>query len=95
MPAVVTREMGLTHAEFFRTLPSALEGLHFRIGDAAVDVCDSERRLTIRLAPEGQRRLAALRLPVTQVTFLFDGYSETEQATFLRHFERRFQRGGG
>jgi hypothetical protein len=95
MSAVVTRDMGLTHAEFFRTLPGVLAGLRFQRQEATVEVFDADRHLTIHLAPEGQRRLAALRLPVTRVTFVFRGYAEAERAAFLQHFERRFQRGGG
>jgi hypothetical protein len=95
MITVVIREMGLSHAEFFRTLARALAGWRFKIQSNTVVVFEQERCLKITLAPEQERRIAMLRLPVTQVTFTFHGYSDAQSNTFLRHFERYFQRGGG
>ncbi|MEZ5583916.1 MAG: hypothetical protein R3F37_15315 [Candidatus Competibacteraceae bacterium] len=91
----ITREMGLTHAEFFRTLTRALAGWRFEIQGSTVQIFEQERRLTIALAPEQERRIALLRLPVTRVTFTFHDYSDAQRNAFLRHFERYFQRGGG
>lgn len=95
MTAVFTREMGVTHSDFLRTLPKALGEIPFYITGATVTVQDGPRRLTIRLGPEQERRIAMLRLPATQVHFEFLDYREVEIATFMRRFERCFQRGGG
>jgi len=95
MTSVVTREMGLTHAEFFRTLVRAFAGWRFEIQGTTVHIFEQERRLTITLAPEQERRIALLKLPVTQITFNFHEYSDVQRSTFLRHFDRYFHRGGG
>ncbi|MEE4379512.1 MAG: hypothetical protein V2J55_18660 [Candidatus Competibacteraceae bacterium] len=95
MTSVVTREMGLTHAEFFRTLARAFAGWRFEIQGTTVTIFEQERLLEITLAPEQERRIALLRLPVTQVKFTFHDYSDGQRSAFLRHFDRYFQRGGG
>ncbi|NJN45509.1 MAG: hypothetical protein HC808_02340 [Candidatus Competibacteraceae bacterium] len=95
LAAVVTREMGLTHGDFFRSLTRALAGWRFEIQGTTVHIFESGRRLTITLAPEQERRIALLRIPVTQVTFTFYDYSNAQRSDFLRHFDRYFQRGGG
>lgn len=95
MTSVITRELGLTHADFFRTLPKALAGKSFQVDGTAITLEENQRRVTICLAPEGERRIGRLRLPVTRVTFAFEGFAEPEIGTFMSHFERHFQRGGG
>lgn len=92
---LLKREMGLTHADFFRLLPQVLAGQCWRRSGATVIVTEGRRRLTIQLAPEAERRMASLRLPVTQVNLAFDGYTEQDSAAFLARLERYFQRGGG
>ena len=96
-PAVVrfSRDMGLTHNDFFRTLPTALPNLPYTVHGHDVIVADDTRRLTISLAPEGRRRIAALSLPTTQVHFTFSGYSPEDIDRFMARFDRAFQRGGG
>ena len=92
---VLNREMGLTHADFFRLLPQVLAGRCWRRSGATVTVTEGSRRLTIQLAPEAERRMASLRLPVTRVSLAFDGYTEQDSAAFIARLERYFQRGGG
>ena len=87
--------MGLTYADFFRLLPQVLAGRCWRRNDATVSVTEGSRRLTIQLAPETERRMASLRLPVTRVSLAFDGYTEQDSAAFIARLERYFQRGGG
>lgn len=88
-------EMGLTHAEFFRTLPAALDGRPYRIEDAIVSIDDQGRTVTIRLAPESVRRIALLQVPVTRVEFVFDGHQPEQIESFMSRFARYYQRGGG
>ena len=91
-----SRDMGLTHADFWRYLPAAVgEHRWKRISDTAVKVYIGEGRLLIDLGPEGERRIANIRLPRTIITFLFHEVSAQEQAEFLTYFDLRFQRGGG
>ena len=87
--------MGLTHSDFFRTLPAALSALPYTVQGHDVIVNDDTRRLVISLSPEGRRRIAALSLPITQVHFTFSGYSQQDIDRFMARFDRAFQRGGG
>ena len=89
------REMGLSHAEFLRSLPAAMGDQSFSVVDSTVTVEAGQKRLRISLAPPQERRIGLLRLPVTWVTFEFDGYAESEVEVFMENFERHFQRGGG
>jgi sulfur carrier protein ThiS len=92
---VITKEMGITHGDFFRILPQALDGAPFKkTGNRAV-VEDKEKRLDVSLGPERTRQFAGLKVPATDVTLAFTGYDKTEIATALRLFERSFQKGGG
>lgn len=92
---VITREMGLTHKEFFRTLPKVLDGQRYQIADSMITVAEPPRRLTIHLGPEGERRIAMLRLPTTAVSLRFVDYTEAEIDEFMTRFGRYYQRGGG
>ena len=96
-PAIVrfSRDMGITHSEFFRTLPAALATLPYTVQGHDVVISDDTRRLVITLSPEGRRRIAALSLPTTQVHFTFSGYSSQDIERFMSRFDRAFQRGGG
>ena len=96
-PAVVrfSRDMGITHSEFFRTLPAALASTPYTVQGHDVIISDSTRHLVISLSPEGRRRIAALSLPTTQVHFTFSGYSPQDIDRFMVRFDRAFQRGGG
>lgn len=96
-PAVVrfSRDMGITHHEFFRTLPAALRPTPYTVQGHDVIVNDDTRHLVITLSPEGRRRIAALSLPTTQVHFTFSGYSPQDVDCFMARFDRAFQRGGG
>lgn len=87
--------MGISHAEFFRTLPSAIEPGSFHTADGTVWIETPRGTLQIRLSPQGERRIAALRLPVTVVELSFPGWTKNGVETFLKHFDRCFQRGGG
>ena len=96
-PAIVrfSRDMGITHRDFFRTLPAALAATPYIVRGRDVIVNDDARRLVISLSPEGRRRIAALSLPTTQVHFTFSGYSSQDVDRFMARFDRAFQRGGG
>ena len=90
-----SRDMGITHREFFRTLPAALAAMPYTVQGHDVVIDDDTRRLVITLSPESRRRLAALSLPTTQVHFSFSGYSPQDIERFMARFDRAFQRGGG
>lgn len=94
-PAVFSRELGLTHAEFLRFLPPAIAHRPFTVAGDRVRVEDGHRSLTIELGPQHYRRIASLRLPYVEARFVFDGYTGGERRAFMARFERCFQRGGG
>ena len=87
--------MGITHSDFFRTLPAALPATPYTVQGSDVIITEDTRRLVISLSPEGRRRIAALFLPMTQVRFSFSGYSQGEIEEFMGRFDRAFHRGGG
>jgi hypothetical protein len=94
-PLIVEKEMAITHAEFFRVIRRALAGRSSVIEGNRVRIEDGGGRLDITLAPEGERRIALVALPVTSVTLVFTGYGKTAAAEALARFDRWFQRGGG
>jgi hypothetical protein len=87
--------MGLTHVEFMRSLPAAVEGMDCRVDGPRIEIADAGRRIEILLGPEQERRLGSLALPQTQVNLSFEGFSEEQRKDFLRRFDLAFQRGGG
>lgn len=94
-PITVEKEMAVTHADFFRTLPRALGTNGFKKSGDKVVLEDGEMRLEIALGPEGERKIAQLSVPATQVTLTFSGYTDTAAADALKLFDRMFQKGGG
>jgi hypothetical protein len=89
------RELGLTHAEFFRFLPPAISPHRFTVEENTVRIADGDRTVTIELGPQQRRSIASLRLPYLEASFTFLGFSAEERAAFMARFERYFQRGGG
>lgn len=95
MPELFEREMGLTHAEFFRTLPSAV-GLHpYEVAGQQVRVKLPDGELSISLGKEQVRKIASITLPYTCISFRFSGVNDEERTKFLKYFDSRYQRGGG
>jgi len=90
-----TRELGLTHGEFYRSLPPALGARDYTVTENRVHVDEGMRKVTIELGPQRYRSIASLRLPYTEVLFTFEGFAPSERADFMARFERYFQRGGG
>ena len=92
---VVEKEMAITHADFLRTLPRALDGREHTVDGNRMVVEDGRRRLEITLSETTERRIAQLTLPVTRVRLEYRGYTEVEAAAAVALFDRAFQRGGG
>lgn len=90
-----TRELGLTHAEFYRSLPAAIAHRAHTVEDDRVRIDDGTRTVTIELGPQRHRSIASLRLPYLEARFTFEGFSTPERQKFMERFERYFQRGGG
>jgi hypothetical protein len=90
-----TRELGLTHAEFHRSLPPAIAHRPYAVDGDRVRIDDGARSVTIELGPQRYRAIASLRIPYLEARFTFSGFSVPERDAFMTRFERYFQRGGG
>ncbi len=96
LPAIAySREMGLTHADFWRLLPRAMGDHPYTINGNVVCATLDGGELEIVLGQPEVRSIALLRLPYSAVTFTFTGVEEVQQQAFKAHFDLRFQRGGG
>jgi hypothetical protein len=90
-----SREMGLTHADFWRLLPRAMGENPYSIQGNTVRAAIEQGTLEIVIGPAQERRIALLRLPYAEVSFTFLGVTEQQQQAFKAQFDLHFQRGGG
>jgi len=91
----IEKMMAITHADFFRSLPNAMQGEDFFIDGGRVIVGDETQGYRIEIGPEGERRIALLAIPATPVTLSFFGYDEAARREVLARFDKAFQRAGG
>ena len=91
----LTREMSITHKDFFRLLPRAVNGVPVTRRDNQAHIATEAGRVKITLAPESIRKLGLMEFPVTGITIEFNGFSAAEQAAFLSRFDLAYQKGGG
>lgn len=92
---VVEKEMGITHSDFFRTIPRALGSEDYTRSTNGVVLETDGRRLEIVVGPEGERRIALMVIPRTQVTMTFSGYEDAEIKAAVKRFDMMFKKGGG
>lgn len=90
-----SRELGLTHREFLRALPGALGHGRYSVHPGRITVQDRHGEVVLRLEPERERAVGALRLPVTRVEFTFAGHTPQQLRAFMDRFELYLHRGGG
>ena len=90
-----SREMGLTHGDFWRILPRAMGEHRYEVQDNVVLATVHAGSLKITLGPTLERRIALMCIPYSEVSFHFSEVSEEQQQAFKVHFDLRFQRGGG
>ena len=98
MPADVTisREMGLTYAEFFRSLSHLPFGWVYETYSDGADLQYAKGTIQISLGPQCERRLSALvKIPFIEVIFKYVDLSESEIRSFQSRFDLTFHRGGG
>ncbi len=91
----LTRKMSITHREFFRLLPRAVDNAPVSRQNGRVIVYANEGRVAIFLAAETLRKLAMLELPVTEITLEFTDFTDAAREAFLARFDLAFQKGGG
>ena len=90
-----SREMGLTHDDFWRLLPRAMGDHTFERRGDEVHARIHDGELLIHLGPTQQRQIALLNIPYSVVSFRFENVSKEQQMAFKTYFDLRFQRGGG
>jgi len=90
-----TKEFGLTHAEFFRSLPSAIENHPYRVEGQRVIMEYGERSVEIKLGVQQIRKIALLEIPYTNLSFTFKGFEQQDMDAFMLRFNLYFRRGGG
>ena len=90
-----SRDMTITHRDFFRLLPRALGGLDYEQNANTISVRQDEKEVLIRISEQGVRQIALLKLPRTQVEIELLGFSDDEAKRFLSRFDLAYQKGGG
>jgi len=95
MTTTVSRDMGMTHGDFFRTFPAVAGNQPWQSGDNQVKLELDEGWVTIRLGPVGVRKIGLLTLPVTRLEFEFTNQTQEQIAIFMARFDLSFRRGGG
>lgn len=91
----VERVMSITRAEFMRLLPLTTDVYAPLPSDGScIRVADQGRAISISLREEPDASMASLRLPRLHVRIEFPADTALQQS-FMRRFDRTFQRGGG
>lgn len=88
-------DMGVTHNDFFRLLPSAMGDHQYQVNGNQVRAQVHSGTVKITIGPQQERRIALMRIPYATVHFQFRGVTESQQQAFKAYFDLRFQRGGG
>ena len=94
-PVRIAKEMGISHAEFFRVLPRLLDGLEAETEGNRVRIREDGRSVEIVLGLEQVRSLGLVKLPYTNVELVFHDFDEARRQAFIAEFELQFFRGGG
>jgi len=93
---IVSKEMGITHKEFYAEMPRLLNGTSYQHNKDTITFQFNHKNIEIMLAPEGIRQLSqSIRLPITFVTFHFFDFTDDEMDDFIKHFNLIFMKGGG
>ena len=88
-------EMQCTHAEFLRELPFACGNNPYEVIGERVIVHEKDRDIEIRTREEPVRHLGSLNLPMEEVTFKFNDFTEEEANRFMEDFRIHVLRLGG
>jgi len=89
------REMTITHREFLRLLPKALNGLSYQKDENQILIKDGDGLICIKLSAESIRKIASLTLPMTFVHIELQGFAESAAQRFMSRFDLAYQKGGG
>ena len=91
----VRKDMGLSHKEFFASLSTLAREFSCCVSDTGAILEYDKGQIHIALAPETKRKIGAVTLPRTWVSFEFRNLSKSQRLFFLERFNLAFQRGGG
>lgn len=91
----IENEMGYTHADFFRLLPSAMGANPYEINGLEVNCTLPSGTLKITLGEELERRLVLVVMPYIHVTFEYKNVSDADRERFIKYFDLRFMKGLG
>jgi hypothetical protein len=95
-PIIVVKEMGITHADFYGSLPGLLNDIPYQQNEDTIAFKFYDKDMEIQLEPEGVREVTrSMRLPVTLVNLRFFDFSKEEVAGFIKLFNLKFMKGGG
>ena len=92
---VLKRDMGSSHAEFFRILPNALGDNQYIQKQSSIDVSIPPGKVLITLGAEQCRNIANIRIPHTEVSLAFSNLEQRQIDDFIERFDRYYHRGGG
>jgi hypothetical protein len=95
MATVVTKEMGLTHADFYRSFAAVAGDAAWQVDNDVITLHHAAGPINIYLSPEHRRNIAMVSLPVTTLRFEFLHHEQAEVEAFMQRFDRCFRRGGG
>ncbi len=97
-------ELGFSHAELIRILPSAVapyvlsqrnensDSMSFAM---SFTLSSAGRVAYLHFAAESTRKIASMTLPVTLLTIEFENFSEIQHTQFIDRFKKYLHRGGG
>ncbi len=91
----VHKEMGITHDDLFRLLPSLAEPFDFSVSEQQITISCDNQIVTIKYSKERIRKIASFVLPVTDLDLVFTGFDQQQVKEFITKFDRVYQRGGG
>ncbi len=91
----LVKDMAATWDDFLRLLPIALRGWSYEVDGTTVEIGSPDRGVTISISPLPPRPFGLVQISRSRVVLAFRGLDAGEQDTFLRQFDRAFQRGGG
>ncbi len=91
----IVKEMGYTHADFFRLLPRAMGTTPYAIDNNVITAQLPTGSVTITLEKERERRMALVVIPCTTVTFDYTDITDEERRNFIDYFDLRFMKGLG
>ncbi|NKB62274.1 MAG: hypothetical protein GKR95_09110 [Gammaproteobacteria bacterium] len=89
-------EMGFTHYELLKGLPSAVKPyLVHRISPLINEIRLDGRMVKLTIQPETIRKIASIELPITHVSLDFFDFDADQYDMFMHRFKRYLHRGGG